>query len=175
MADSTTDGLRSAFEDAGDRDVDEGATGGEEQVQTLTFRLADEWYGFHLSDLVEIIGDAEVTPIPFTADHVAGVINHRGSVVPVVDLKKVFGLTGRYRRGGGRIVLVQSESSVVGFTADEIADIVTAPRSSVEPPLSTIEKVKAEFIEGCVRRDEGLLVVLSSSALIHQLRPRDDA
>jgi purine-binding chemotaxis protein CheW len=139
MSDASGAGRRRAFEEARRRDEADEELVAEETFQALTFQLGGEWYGFHLADLVEIIGGVDATPIPFTADHVAGVINHRGTVVPVVDLKKVFGLPGRYRRGGGRIVLVSSEGLVVGFTADEISAIVTAPREQLEPPLSTIE------------------------------------
>ena len=174
MTDASGESLRHAFEEARARGDADDQQVSEETVQALTFELGGEWYGFHLADLVEIIGGVEITPIPFTADHVAGVINHRGSVVPVVDLKRVFGLTGRFRRDTGRIVLVSSAGLVVGFTADEISAIVTAPRRALEPPLTTIEKVKADYIEGCIRREEGLLVVLSSHALIHELRARKD-
>jgi len=170
MSDASGEDLRRAFDEARRRGTADDEHAGEASLQAMTFRLGGEWYGFHLADLIEIIGGVDITPIPFTAEHVAGVINHRGSVVPVVDLKRVFGLAGRFRRGVGRIVLVASEAQVVGFTADEISAIVTAPVSDLEPPLSTIERVKAEFIEGCLRRPEGLLVLLSSRALIHELR-----
>ena len=106
---------------------------------------------------------------------VVGLLNHRGAAVPVVDLKHVFGLPGRYRRDLGRIVLVSSEGILVGFEADAMSDVLTVPRSEIEPPLSTIEKIKAEYIEGCVRRPQGLLILLSAPALIHGLRVEDGA
>lgn len=173
-SDASSEGLREAFEGAkgGGAAEEEGGRG--EVVQVLTFSLADEWHGFRLADLVEIIGGADLTPIPFTPPFVLGVLNHRGTVVPVVDLKRVFDLQARYRRGEARIVLVSSEGSVVGFLADAISDVVEVPESHIEPPLSTIEKVKAEFMEGCVRREQGLLVLLSAEALIHHLRARPE-
>jgi purine-binding chemotaxis protein CheW len=174
MSDATADGLRQAFSDVAARGRATVDGTAEETFQALTFRLGGEWYGFHLADLVEIVGGADVTPIPFAAEHVAGVINHRGSVVPVVELKRVFGLAGRYRHGTDRIVLVASAGLTVGFTADEISAIVTAPRAALEPPLSTMERVKADYIEGCVRQPEGLLVILSAHALIHELRARTE-
>ena len=89
----------------------------------------------------------------------------------MIDLKRVFGLSGRYRRETGRIVLVRREEIVVGFQAVEISDIVRVPTAEIEPPLSTMERVKAEYMEGCIRLDRGLLVLLDSRTLIHELRP----
>ena len=117
---------------------------------------------------MEIIGGVRPTPIPFTPDCITGVINHRGTVVAVVDLKRVFGLRGGAR--GERMVLVQSEGTVVSFEADEISDILVHPVAAVEPPLSTIEKRKADYMEGCIRLDQGVLVLMDTRALIHGLR-----
>ncbi len=168
---STGEALRKAFERAADGQGADGEASAEDSVQVLSFSLADEWYGFRLRDLVEIIGGVEPTPVPYTPDFLPGLINHRGSVVGVIDLKRVFGLAGRYRRETGRIVLVRREEIVVGFQADEISDIVRVLKSEIEPPLSTMERVKAEYMEGCIRLDRGLLVLLDSRTLIHELRP----
>jgi purine-binding chemotaxis protein CheW len=171
MSESTGEALRQAFARAADGEAASDDATAEESVRILSFALADEWYGFRLRDLVEIIGGVEPTPIPYTPDFLPGLINHRGSVVGVIDLKRVFGLTGRFRRETGRIVLVRRDDVVVGFQADEISDIVSVPQSGIEAPLSTMERVKAEYMEGCIRLDRGLLVLLDSRTLIHELRP----
>ncbi|MEM7246782.1 MAG: chemotaxis protein CheW [Acidobacteriota bacterium] len=173
MSESKGEELRRAFENAG-LAGDQEADAAEETIQILSFSLAAEWYGFRLRDLIEIIGGVHPTPIPFTPAFIPGVINHRGSVVSVVDLRNVFGLPGRGSGGAGRIVLVTSDDAIVGFQADEISDIVTVPISTVEPPLSTMEKVKASYIEGCIRLPRGLLVLLDSSTLIGELRMRGE-
>jgi purine-binding chemotaxis protein CheW len=173
MSDASAEGLRRAFEGAVGRRAGETAEA-EEAIQVLSFSLADEWYGFRLADMVEILGGADPTPIPFTPPFIPGVINHRGSIVTVVDLKKVFGLPTRYRRETGRIVLIRAGDTVIGVEADAISDIVPVRRSEIEPPMSTIEKVKAGMIEGCVRRPRGLLVLLSARALVEELRVRPE-
>ena len=170
MAESTGEALRQAFERAAGKRQGDDEDLADDAVPILTFSLADEWYGFRLRDLVEIIGGVEPTPIPYTADFIPGLINHRGTVVGVVDLKRVFGLAGRYRRDTGRIVLVRYDEVVVGFQADAISDIVSVTSAAIEPPLSTIERVKAEYIEGCVRLERGLLVLLDSRTLIQGLK-----
>lgn len=175
MSESSGEALRQAFERAAERRPGEDEETAEDVVQILTFSLGDEWYGFRLRHLVEIIGGVEPTPVPYTPDFLPGLINHRGTVVGVVDLKRVFGLPGRFRRDTGRIVLVRAESVVAGFLADAISDIVGVPTAAIEPPLSTMERVKAEYMEGCVRLDRGLLVLLDSQTLIHELRAPDQA
>ena len=146
MSDSSGEGLRRAMQEAAAL-REQPPSGHEDAFEALTFSLSGEWYAFPLGDLVEIVGGAEPTPIPFTPPFVAGVMNHRGAIVPVVDLRKVFGLPVHFRREAGRVVLVRSGDSVVAFQADSISDIVEISRRALEPPLSTMEKAS-----GAVRR-----------------------
>lgn len=169
MIDPTTEGLRAAFGDAQARAGRPEGTR-EDVAQVLTFALADEWYGFRLADLVEILGSTEPTPLPFMPPFIPGVINHRGSVVVVIDLKKVFGLHSRYRKDLARVVLVRHGKTVLGIEADAISEIVSISPSQLEPPPATMEKVKAEYIAGCVRRPRGLLAVLSAKAVVEGLQ-----
>jgi purine-binding chemotaxis protein CheW len=170
MSESSGEGLRRAFQKvAADREQ-QAEVRAEQGLQILSFTLSDEWYGFRLTSLVEIIGGVDPTPIPFTPAFIPGVINHRGSIVSVVDMKKVFGLATRYRREKGRVILVGSKGAVVGFQVDAISDVIDVTESQIEPPLSTIEKVKADYMEGCVRLPRGLLVLLDAEALIHELK-----
>jgi purine-binding chemotaxis protein CheW len=174
VSEASGEGLRRAFERIASQ-RGRGAEGpAEEAIQVLTVLLADEWYGFRLTDLAEIIGGVEPTPIPFTPPFIPGVMNHRGTIVPVVDLHHVFGLPSGERQATARIALLKSGDAVVGFRVDAISDLVNVTRSALEPPLTTMERAKAAYIEGCVRLERGLLVVLSAEALIHGLEVRPE-
>jgi purine-binding chemotaxis protein CheW len=174
MVEPSGEGLRRAFEKVAAAREEVTESRAEQALQILSFTLSEEWYGFRLPSLVEIIGGVDPTPIPFTPPFIPGVINHRGTIVSVVDLKKVFGLPSRYRREKGRVILVGSKGAVVGFQVDSISDVIDVTESQIEPPLSTIEKVKADYMEGCVRLQRGLLVLLDAEALIHELQAVPD-
>jgi purine-binding chemotaxis protein CheW len=139
-------------------------------IQILSFSLADEWYGIRINLLREIVRYGDVTPVPFTPDYLAGIINLRGTIIPVVDLKKVFGLDVKEPDSDTRILILKREEMEVGIEADSIAEVLEIPVDSIEPPLSTMEKIKAEFIEGEVQLEKGILILLNAAAVIDELK-----
>lgn len=172
-SDASGEGLRRAFERAAAKaGTQEGPV--DDALRVLTFSLAGEWYGFRLTELVEIIGSVEPAPIPFSSPHVAGVMNHRGALVPVVDLRRVFHLPPQFRRGIGRTVLIRSGTTMLALPADAISDIVAIPPDGLEPPPATMERARAACLEGCAPFAKGLLAVLSARALVEALSARDD-
>lgn len=175
MSDASGEGLRKAFERADARRAADAARALAEGVRVITFHVSGEWYAFRLSDLVEIVGDAEPTPLPFAPPFVLGVVNHRGAIVPVVDLRRALGLPIHYRRGAFRTVLVRDGGTTVGFQADSIASIESLAPESIEAPLSTMDASRSRFLEGCVRLPKGLLALLSAPALIDGLKSQRPA
>ena len=139
-------------------------------IQILSFSLADEWYGIRINLLREIVRYSEVTPVPFTPDYLAGIINLRGTIIPIVDLKKVFGLETKEPDRETRILILKQGEMEVGIEADAIAEVLEVPVDSIEPPLSTMEKIKAEFIEGEIQLERGILILLNAPAVIEELR-----
>jgi purine-binding chemotaxis protein CheW len=170
VSDGTGEGLRKAFERATTAGGDAGRRVVDERVRVLSFTLGGEWYAFRLEELVEVAGGQEPTPIPFAPAHVQGVVNHRGAIVPVVDLRKVFGLPASYRREMGRMVIVRHEDDVLAFSADAISDVVAIDLTKLEPPLATMEPARARYLEGCLRLDRGILVLLSARTLVEGLK-----
>jgi purine-binding chemotaxis protein CheW len=169
MSDPSTEGLRKAFMGAPSTAAS-GAIGPADAVSVLTFRLSGEWYGLRLTDLIEVIGGVDPTPVPFTPAWLVGVIHHRGSIVPLVDLRRAFGLPVHFRRDAGRIVLMRAADSVIGLQVDEISDVVQlAP--PLDAVLASMEPARAAFIEGTASLPRGLVAVLSATALAAGLRP----
>lgn len=170
MSDASGEGLRKAFERAAAQREAAAALPAAERVHLITFHVSGEWYAFRLTDLVEIVGGGEPTPIPFAPPFILGVINHRGAIVPVVDLRRALGLPIHYRRGSFRTVLVRDGATTIGFQADAIASIEALDPSAIEAPFSTMGPERARFLEGCARLPKGLLAVLSAPALIEGLQ-----
>lgn len=175
MSDASGEGLRKAFERAAAQRTAAAARPLTEGVPVITFHVSGEWYAFRLGDLVEIVGGAEPTPLPFAPPFVLGVINHRGAIVPVVDLRRALGLPIHFRKGAFRTVLVRDGGTTIGFQADSIASIEDLDPEAIEAPFSTMAPERARFLEGCVRLPKGLLALLSAPALIEGLKSQRQA
>lgn len=142
----------------------------EATVHLLSFSLANEWYGIRIHSLREIVDYSPVTPVPFTPDYLTGILNLRGTVIPVVDLKKVFGLEVKEPDDKTRILIIKEGDVETGIIADSITEVFSVLPDSIEPPLSTIEKIKAEFIEGEIQVEKGIIILLNTAAVIDELR-----
>lgn len=130
----------------------------------LTFDLADEEYGLEILRVREIIGMMDITPVPRTPDFVLGVINLRGKVIPVVDLRLKFGL--EYREPDDRtciiVVEVQNEGETVqmGIVVDLVNEVVDVKESDVEPTPSFGVNLDTTFILGMAKVGEKVKILL---------------
>jgi purine-binding chemotaxis protein CheW len=128
--------------------------------QLLTFSLADEWYGVDTPNVRTIVASPVIIPVPCAPPHIRGVLNLRGEIVTVVDLKRFFGLDASPHTGQNRVIVALYRDWQLGFYVDTVLDVVNLPTSSIELPLATIEKVRADFIEGEARFEDRLLGIL---------------
>lgn len=101
----------------------------------LLFRLGDEVYGVAISHVINIIELQKITEVPDMPDYIRGVINLRGSVIPVMDLRLRFGLGARDYDDRTCIIIVKVESRTVGFIVDTVAEVVEIAADRIEPPL----------------------------------------
>jgi len=128
--------------------------------QSLTFSLADEWYGVDTPNVRTIVASPDIIPVPCAPPHIRGMMNLRGEILTVVDLKRFFGLDASPNSGQNRVIVSTYGEWQVGFYVDSVFDVIDLPTSSIELPLATIEKVRADFIEGEARLDDRLLGIL---------------
>ncbi len=130
----------------------------------LTFDLAEEEYGLEILRVREIIGMMEITPVPRTPDFVLGVINLRGKVIPVADLRLKFGLP--YKEPDDRtcviVVEVQSEGETVqmGIVVDRVNEVVDVKASEVEPTPSFGVALDTAFILGMAKVGDKVKILL---------------
>ena len=114
----------------------------------LTFALGDETYGVPLMRVLEIIGMQPITPIPDTASHVKGVLNLRGTVIPVVDVRARFGLQLKDYEARTCIIVVQTGDWSVGLVVDRVSDVVAIPEAATAPPPPITARRKDHFLTG---------------------------
>jgi purine-binding chemotaxis protein CheW len=114
----------------------------------LTFFLGQEEYGIEILRVSEIIGTMAITAIPRTAEHVRGVINLRGKVIPVIDLRRKLGMPHRDETDETCIVVVQINSAPMGLIVDKVSEVLAIDSSRIEEPPSFGATVKTDYLLG---------------------------
>jgi purine-binding chemotaxis protein CheW len=139
----------------------------EENVQMISFSIGSERFGVPILVVQEIIMMSSITEIPNSPDFVEGVINLRGNIIPVIDLRKRLRLRGYAKEAsatpkpGTRILVVEIEGNVTGFIVDSVAKVITISASRIAPPPDIIVAgVQSLYISGVVHLDQGILVIL---------------
>ncbi|MBU0700167.1 chemotaxis protein CheW [bacterium] len=134
----------------------------QETVQLLTFQLSTTWYGLKIEGIREIIKISKITWVPGTASYVVGVINHRGMIIPILDIRELLGLGKSEITEESRIIIVEVEnvSTGLGVLVDNIADMVFVPASEIVAIPLTMDKRKTRYVIGEVRIEEKLIGIL---------------
>lgn len=134
--------------------------GAEELLQLVSFGLGEEEFGVDILQVQEINRMVEITRVPSSPPFVEGVINLRGKVIPIVDLRKRFGMPERVHDKNTRIVVVELGGRVVGFVVDGVSEVLRIPKSVTEPPPAIVAGVGAEYITAVGKLDDRLLILL---------------
>ncbi len=131
------------------------------EAQLLSFSLGKEWYGLRAKSIREILRPPKITKLPFTPECLLGIINLRGEIVAVVDIKKILDLPQEEKDflKGPRIIVIEAQKKTVGLWVDKVEEMVDFLPSAIGPPLSTLDKTRASFIEGEVEIEEKNRVV----------------
>ncbi|PCJ47770.1 MAG: chemotaxis protein CheW [Moraxellaceae bacterium] len=136
----------------------------EHVAQVLTFGLNKEVYGLNILNIKEIIGHGHITRVPMMPEFIAGVINLRGNVVPVVDLALRFSEKPSPRTKRSSIVILEIECDEqtieIGITVDAVDEVLDIPTDEIKLPPSFGTKIRADFISGMVKAGDNLLVLL---------------
>jgi purine-binding chemotaxis protein CheW len=139
-------------------------TGSSEMTQYLTFNLAEEVYALDIGKVREVLDFTTVTKVPRTPDFMRGVINLRGSVVPVVDLRLKFGMAATEKTVNTCVIItevtVDDDTTVLGCLADSVQEVLELDQDSISPAPKIGTKLRTEFIKGMGRHDDGFILLL---------------
>ncbi len=127
--------------------------------QFLTFALGAEEYGVEILKVQEIRGYSPITPIPNTPPHVMGVMNLRGSIIPVADLRRTLGMPASEYTAFTVIVVVNVGARVMGMIVDAVSDVLDIAVADIQPTPDFGTQVDAHFVQG-MARTAGKLVIL---------------
>lgn len=136
-----------------------------EQDQLVVFEVGNEAFGIDISSVQEIIRLQQITDVPKAPMHVKGVINLRGKVIPIIDLRDKFSLAQTEETKSSRIVVVDVLGSTVGMIVDAVSEVLRIGTNQIEPPSSIIESYE-KYLKGIGRLDERLILLLDLERLI---------
>jgi len=133
-----------------------------ELIQLVSFLLNDEEYGVEVLKVREIIRMPSITHIPNTPQYVQGIINLRGKVIPIISLRKRFGLVELENSSHTRIIIMDVAGSLTGFVVDAVSEVLRIQSSDIQPPPSVVSStnLEADYITGVINHSERLLVIM---------------
>jgi purine-binding chemotaxis protein CheW len=135
--------------------------------QLVVFDLANEHYGVDIAAVEGIIKMQPITVVPHTPVFVEGVTNLRGEVLPVIDLRKRFGLPLDQARGKDtRIVVVEIDGKKVGMVVDAVSEVLRVSDEAIEPPSPIVTTVDSAFIRGIAKVDERLIILVELAKVL---------
>ena len=133
---------------------------GDDERQLVVFDLADEAYGVNIGTVREIIRMQEITQVPRTPDYVEGVINLRGKVIPVIDMRKRFGFPVAEHTKDTRIVVIDIGGADIGATVDAVTEVLRLGADSIEPPSAVISSNDSDYLLGIAKLETRLIILL---------------
>ncbi len=140
----------------------------DKQIQRrIVFVLADEYFGVEIEKVKEIIRPIHITRVPKSSNAVEGVINLRGKVVPVINLAKRFGIAHE-EDPHRRFLVVEHNRALVGLIVDGVDEVVEFTEEEVLPPPLISQTFNREFLEGIIKRDDKIVVLVSIDKLLNK-------
>jgi len=139
-------------------------------TQYCTFGFENELYGIEIDQIQEIINLQKVFPVPRAPNYIMGVINLRGNIVPVIDIKPILKLPLWKQDINSRIVLINAENVIVGIVVDEIGDVVSLTGSKIEPLDIKKDDERSKYLLGISKLTDKVLVILDARRIIDDTR-----
>ncbi len=134
--------------------------------QFLTFSLSDQEFGIEILRVQEIKNYSRVTPIPNSPPNVKGVMNLRGTVIPIVDLRNTLGMPSADYDKFTVIIVVNIESRIVGLVVDAVSDVMDVNQSDIEVPPTLTSEAGSSVVNGIAKSADRLITILNISKLI---------
>jgi purine-binding chemotaxis protein CheW len=135
-------------------------------LQLVTFSIGSEEFGVDILKVMEIIRTMEITKVPKAPGFVEGVINLRGLVIPIIDLRRRFGLQAKASTTDTRIIVIEISGMTVGFVVDSVSEVLRIPASTVEPAPPVVAGMDSDYISGVGKLQDRLLILLDLDKLL---------
>ena len=146
----------------------------EEEVRVCLFSIGGDYYAVTVDILAEIIIPQKIFPVPTTPAHVVGVINLRGNIVPIVDIRSVLSLEPR--TGTPQVAIIRQSQTIIGIVVDAVSEVVAVPVSSILPLPAEIAaqeagaKARSRYLQAVIQRSSGVAAMLNIERLLEAVR-----
>ncbi len=140
----------------------------EQTRQIIVFRLSQEWYGVEITKVREATRVGKITYLPSSPAYIAGIVNLRGKILSVTDLRTMMGLPQEELTDKTRIIAVESGMLETGLLVDEVLESIEVPVSKIEPPLVTLPSEEGGCIEGQCKVDNKLIALISVEKILEK-------
>ncbi len=145
----------------------------DDRMSLLLFRLGEEWYAVELNHVREILRDYVTTPIPCVPSFLRGVVNIRGEILSLTDAAALMQLGAAKDGDKAPAIVIMNEECSTAMIVDEIGDIAETPVDGVEPPLSTTDRLQADYITGSLCLGERLVGLVNVDSMLQPINAAD--
>jgi purine-binding chemotaxis protein CheW len=138
----------------------------DELLQLVTFNLGVEEFAVDILNIQGINRMVEITKVPNSPDYVEGIINLRGKVIPIIDLRRKLGMTEKAFDKSTRFIVVEINKVVVGFIVDSVNEVLRVPKSITEPPPPLVAGIESEYITAVGKLEDRLIILLDIEKIL---------
>ncbi len=134
--------------------------------QLISFEVGEEEYGLEILRVKEVIRIRQITRLPGSPSFVKGIINLRGDVIPIIDLRDKFGLEEQEYTGSTRVIVAAVDGKLVGMVVDAVSQVVRLPADQVDPPPPIAGGLSARFVKGVGKLEDRLIILLDLDRIL---------
>ena len=138
----------------------------QELLQLVSFKIGDEEFGVDILSVQEINRMSQITKVPNTPEFIEGVINLRGRIIPVIDLRVKLGMTRKDHGKNTRIVVVEIKGQTIGFIVDEVSEVLRISKDITEAPPDMVGGVNSDYITSIGKLEDRLLILLDLEKIL---------
>ncbi len=135
-------------------------------IQVVSFTVGEEEYGVHIEDVQEVVRMPEITHLPQTIDFIKGVINLRGNIIPVIDMRERFNMEGKLYTAITRVIVIKLEDKLAGMIVDAVSQVLVLNEEDIEEAPDIIHGISKEFIEGIGKVNDDLIIILNIQKIL---------
>jgi len=138
----------------------------EREVQLAVFKLAGQPYAIDIMKIKQIIRPLKVSPLPQAPDFLEGVINLRGVVIPVIDMRKRFGMEDRESGSDEKVIIASVEKRIVGCVVDDVTEVIPVSQKEIQPPPRAMRGIQSDYLYGVCRYEDDILMILNLDEIL---------
>jgi purine-binding chemotaxis protein CheW len=135
-------------------------------MQMISFNVGEQEYGVDIHSVKEVIRQGEITPLPRAPSFLKGVINLRGDVIPIIDLRERFALEAGSYSEASRVIVVEIGEKSVGMVVDSVSHVIRVPEDHIEAAPTWLGGTSGEYVRGVARVEKRLVVLLNIDAIL---------